>query len=254
MTDETYECPWCQEEISEDERQSAGLGNFSACKRCGGYAPDDDWDEVEEQSLTDVGGVGQSRADDLRDEGYESIEDLRDASQDELADVVGNALAARVKADVGLTDDSDEDSDDSDDDLTDAIVMGTPDSGRTFFEAATDKALDDEDIDAEAIIEEIDVDFDDIEFQNDEMAEYYGQTSNHTDDDDGSHELDSPTSMECTCGATAVHDGDTIVCTDSDEVLWESGERDETEIAAKDGSELDEKVEKLREVVGESDD
>jgi large subunit ribosomal protein L32e len=56
-------------------------------------------DEFEE--LEDISGVGPSRASDLEDAGYETVDDVRGASQEELADVVGNALAARIKADVG---------------------------------------------------------------------------------------------------------------------------------------------------------
>jgi len=55
------------------------------------------------QEIEDIGGVGPSKAEALREAGYESIEDLKAASQSELADIdgVGNALAARIKADVG---------------------------------------------------------------------------------------------------------------------------------------------------------
>ncbi|WP_246391675.1 50S ribosomal protein L32e [Halosimplex pelagicum] len=56
-------------------------------------------DEFEE--LEDISGVGPSRASDLEDAGYDTVDDVRGASQEELADVVGNALAARIKADVG---------------------------------------------------------------------------------------------------------------------------------------------------------
>jgi large subunit ribosomal protein L32e len=58
-------------------------------------------DEIQE--IEDIGGVGPSKADALREAGYESIEDLKAASQSELADIsgIGNALAARIKADVG---------------------------------------------------------------------------------------------------------------------------------------------------------
>ncbi|NHN47224.1 50S ribosomal protein L32e [Halostella sp. JP-L12] len=58
-------------------------------------------DELEE--LEDISGVGASKADALREAGFESVEDVKGASQDELAqaDGVGNALAARIKADVG---------------------------------------------------------------------------------------------------------------------------------------------------------
>jgi len=55
------------------------------------------------ETLEDISGVGPSKAEALRDAGYESVEDMRAASQSELADVsgIGNALAARIKADVG---------------------------------------------------------------------------------------------------------------------------------------------------------
>jgi len=58
-------------------------------------------DEIQE--LEDIGGVGPSKAETLREAGYESIQDLKAASQSELADIegIGNALAARIKADVG---------------------------------------------------------------------------------------------------------------------------------------------------------
>jgi large subunit ribosomal protein L32e len=54
-------------------------------------------------SIEEIGGVGPSKAEALREAGYASVEDLKAASQSELADIeaVGNALAARIKADVG---------------------------------------------------------------------------------------------------------------------------------------------------------
>ena len=57
----------------------------------------------EPENLEDISGVGPSKADALEDAGYESVEDIKAASQAELAEVdgVGNALAARIKADVG---------------------------------------------------------------------------------------------------------------------------------------------------------
>ena len=64
---------------------------------------DEDQANDEPQELEDISGVGASKADALRDAGFESIEDVKEADQDELAeaDGVGNALAARIKADVG---------------------------------------------------------------------------------------------------------------------------------------------------------
>jgi len=57
----------------------------------------------EPQELEDISGVGPSKADALRDAGYETVEDVVAASQDDLSEVdgIGNALAARIKADVG---------------------------------------------------------------------------------------------------------------------------------------------------------
>ena len=51
--------------------------------------------------LTDLGGVSEDRAEELRDAGLETVDDVQAVDEAELADVVGNALAARIKADVG---------------------------------------------------------------------------------------------------------------------------------------------------------
>ena len=58
-------------------------------------------DGTDERDLTDIGGVGTARAEELRSAGFETVEDLAAADEDDIADVVGNALAARIKADVG---------------------------------------------------------------------------------------------------------------------------------------------------------
>ncbi|QLD90934.1 50S ribosomal protein L32e [Natronomonas salina] len=59
---------------------------------------DEEYDE-----LTDISGVGPSKADALEDAGFETVDDVREASQEELAEAegIGNALAARIKGDVG---------------------------------------------------------------------------------------------------------------------------------------------------------
>lgn len=64
---------------------------------------DEETIEVDYEELDEISGVGETKADALREAGYESIKDVQAASQSELADVesVGNALAARIKADVG---------------------------------------------------------------------------------------------------------------------------------------------------------
>jgi len=53
--------------------------------------------------LTDISGVGEAKAERLREAGYATVDQVRGADQDELADVdgIGMALAARIKADVG---------------------------------------------------------------------------------------------------------------------------------------------------------
>ncbi|WP_372479309.1 50S ribosomal protein L32e [Halomicrobium sp. HM KBTZ05] len=82
-------------------------------------------DELTE--LTDISGVGDSKAAALREAGFETVDDVRGADQSQLADVsgVGNALAARIKADVGsleVADDTEaeveeEETDESDEDV-----------------------------------------------------------------------------------------------------------------------------------------
>jgi len=66
-------------------------------------ADDEDDEEPDIEELTDISGVGESKADALRDAGFDSVDDVKGASQDQLADVdgIGMALAARIKADVG---------------------------------------------------------------------------------------------------------------------------------------------------------
>ena len=62
-----------------------------------------DADEDELQELTDISGVGDTKAEALREAGFETVDDVRGADQSQLAGTegIGNALAARIKADVG---------------------------------------------------------------------------------------------------------------------------------------------------------
>ncbi|AAG19953.1 MULTISPECIES: 50S ribosomal protein L32e [Halobacterium] len=55
------------------------------------------------EELADISGVGPSKAEALAEAGFESVADVQAADQSELAeaDGIGNALAARIKADVG---------------------------------------------------------------------------------------------------------------------------------------------------------
>ena len=50
-------------------------------------------------SITDVQGIGEGKAEALRDAGYESIEDIQDATRDELEDVdgIGPSASGRLK-------------------------------------------------------------------------------------------------------------------------------------------------------------
>jgi len=68
-------------------------------------AADEDEDDEEPAitELTDISGIGDAKAETLREAGYDSVDHVRGASQEELADVdgIGMALAARIKADVG---------------------------------------------------------------------------------------------------------------------------------------------------------
>ncbi|ACV12476.1 Ribosomal protein L32e [Halorhabdus utahensis DSM 12940] len=59
--------------------------------------------DEEPTELTDVSGIGEETAGALRESGFETIDDLREADEDALTEVtgIGNALAARIKADVG---------------------------------------------------------------------------------------------------------------------------------------------------------
>jgi len=85
-------------EVEEDEKSEPETAE-SATESADEGDADEDAEEYEE--LTDISGVGPARSEDLREAGYETVDDVRGASQDALAEVVGNALAARIKADVG---------------------------------------------------------------------------------------------------------------------------------------------------------
>nr|WP_308444687.1 50S ribosomal protein L32e [Halomicrobium urmianum] len=64
---------------------------------------EDEQDDEEFEDLTDISGVGDSKAESLREAGFDAVDDVRGADQSDLAEVsgIGNALAARIKADVG---------------------------------------------------------------------------------------------------------------------------------------------------------
>jgi len=90
-----------------DNKSEAAEREFEETPEDEEPAPDPEADAAEEEAtlddLEDISGVGPSKAAALRDAGYETVDDVRRAEQSDLAEVegVGNALAARIKADVG---------------------------------------------------------------------------------------------------------------------------------------------------------
>lgn len=64
---------------------------------------DDDPEREDPDELEKISGVGPNKVEILHDAGYETVEDVKHASQQDLSslDGIGNALAARIKADVG---------------------------------------------------------------------------------------------------------------------------------------------------------
>ena len=100
-TDEVEVSVGVEAEIEELEPDDAGEDEAE---------DEDEDDEPEIEDLTDISGVGDSKAGSLEDAGYGTVDKVRGASQDELAEVdgIGMALAARIKADVGDLDVSEE--------------------------------------------------------------------------------------------------------------------------------------------------
>ena len=92
---------------AEDVSEEAEAPDVDAAEGDDGEAQEadaaDEAEADEYEDLTDISGVGPAKADALREAGYETVADVRRASQSDLAEVsgIGNALAARIKADVG---------------------------------------------------------------------------------------------------------------------------------------------------------
>lgn len=93
------------EESADDEAESEETDATSEEAEAESEDPDaaSEEDEPEARELIDISGVGAAKAEALEDAGFETIEDVQRAEQSDLADVegIGNALAARIKADVG---------------------------------------------------------------------------------------------------------------------------------------------------------
>ncbi len=60
--------------------------------------------EEEYTELTDISGVGPSKAESLREAGFESVEDVRGADQSALADVSGSGTRWRPESRLTLAD------------------------------------------------------------------------------------------------------------------------------------------------------
>jgi large subunit ribosomal protein L32e len=92
------EAEMADEDETEDDVEAAEEESEEATP-----SEDEAADPDDPVELTDISGVGDAKADALREAGFETVEDVKAASQDDLAEVdgVGNALAARIKADVG---------------------------------------------------------------------------------------------------------------------------------------------------------
>jgi len=103
--DEVEEEPEAAEPETEADEEDAEVETDDESEEAADDEAEEDDAEPEESpgTLTDVSGVGASKAETLREAGYETQRDLAAASQEELAEVegVGKALAARIKADVG---------------------------------------------------------------------------------------------------------------------------------------------------------
>ena len=140
-------------------------------------------DEDEYEELTDIGGIGDAKAESLREAGFESVDDVRSASQDDLVEVDGisDALAARVKGDVGGLEVDEE---------TDAEVEEEP-------EAETEDA--DADVDeSEADADEADTDVDGTEGTDADEADV-----EETDVEESEPEDEGPSGLEDIAGVGA---------------------------------------------------
>lgn len=88
-------------EATEAESLEGWLETADTCPECEDRLRDELG--LDPRALEAVSGVGQHKAAALRRQGYNDVSDLRYATQEGLSKVpeIGNALAARIKADVG---------------------------------------------------------------------------------------------------------------------------------------------------------
>ena len=88
-------------EVDADDAEDVGAETDADTDDEDDAEADEDGDVPTE--LVEIAGVGETKAESLREAGFDSVDDVRGADQSTLADVegIGNALAARIKADVG---------------------------------------------------------------------------------------------------------------------------------------------------------
>jgi len=123
-----YQCPACDEDTPHDRLRAVSATPVKwrlSCPECGYETmtwtdpnegdegmqmpecpqclPEPDTPEEDIASLRDISGVGKWKASTLYNAGYQSKDQIRAASQSDLSSLtgIGNALAARIKADVG---------------------------------------------------------------------------------------------------------------------------------------------------------
>lgn len=61
------------------------------------------WKPDSEESLTNVAGINKQKSENIKRAGFATVDDIRFRSQADLSEIQGisNALAARIKADIG---------------------------------------------------------------------------------------------------------------------------------------------------------
>lgn len=93
-------------EVDEDVEDADVEESADSSEDADDATDDTDEDASSYDDLTDISGVGEGTAENLRDAGFETVEDVARAEQSDLTEVegIGNALAARIQADVGELD------------------------------------------------------------------------------------------------------------------------------------------------------
>jgi len=97
---------WSEENEVDETFQNENYFSISRITNFQGLSPNEialNWKNAEEiHKLKEISGVGITQAIKLFRAGFESVKDIEEATQSELSQVdrIGNALAARIKADV----------------------------------------------------------------------------------------------------------------------------------------------------------